>query len=123
MTYVTRVASALEAHLALRNVLLALTAVLEKASVHSALLALTAVMVRKNVQNALKDPSALRDPQFQQNVNLDPMLQLAQQPVPSVMLVAIASMVKFKNVLMAHSVMLGSQSVHHALLALSATVD
>ena len=104
---VTRVATALEAHLALKNVLLALTA----------------VMVRKNVQNALKDPSALRDPQFQQNVNLDPMLQLAQQPVPSVMLVATASMVKFKNVLMAHSVMLGSQSVHHALLALSATVD
>ena len=90
MTYVTRVASALEAHLALRNVLLALTAVLEKASVHSALLALTAVMVRRNVQNALKDPSALRDRQFQQNVNLDPMLQLAQQPVPSVMWVVTA---------------------------------
>jgi hypothetical protein len=48
---------------------------LEKASVHSALLALTAVMVRKNVQNALKDPSALRDRQFQQNVNLDSMLE------------------------------------------------
>ena len=139
VTCVMREASALEAHQSFRSVLLAptaalvrasaptalpaLTAVLEKASVHSALLALTAVMVRKNVQNALKDPSALRDPQFQQNVNLDPMLQLAQQPVPSVMWVVTALKARYRNVLMAHSVMLGSQSVHHALLALSATVD
>jgi len=56
-------------------------------------------------------------------VNLDPMLQLAQQPVPSVMWVVTALKARYKNVLMAHSVMLGSQSVHHALLALSATVD
>ena len=123
MTYVTRVASALEAQLALRNVLLALTAVSEKASVHSALLVLTAVMVRKNAQNALKDPSALRERQFQQNVNLDHMLQLAQQPVPSVMLVATASMVRYRNVLMAHSVMLDIRNVHHAPLAHSVIVD
>ena len=139
VTCVVREASALEAHQPLRNALPAptaalvrasaptalpaLTAVLEKASVHSALLALTAVMVRKNVQNALKDPSALRDRQFQQNVNLDPMLQLAQQPVPSVMWVVTALKARYKNVLMAHSVMLGSRNVHHAPLALSARVD
>jgi hypothetical protein len=39
------------------------------------------------------------------------------------MLVASASMVRYRNVLMAHSVMLDKISVHHALLALSATVD
>jgi hypothetical protein len=38
------------------------------------------------------------------------------------MLVASASMVRYRNVLMAHSVMLDKISVHHALLALSATV-
>ena len=39
------------------------------------------------------------------------------------MLVASASMVRYRNVLMAHSVMLGSRNVHHAPLALSARVD
>ncbi len=123
MRVVTRAAFAWVDHLALRNVLLAPTAVLEKASVQSALLALTAVMDRENVQNALKDPSALRERQFQQNVSLDPMLHLEQQPVLSVMWAATALMVKYKNVRMAHSVMLDSHNVHHALLALSATVD
>ena len=139
VTCVVREASALEARQPLRNVLLAptaalvrasaptalpaLTAVLEKASVHSALLALTAVMVSKNVQNALKDRSALREPQFQQSVNLDPTLELAQQRVSNVMQGASALMAKYKNVQLAHTVTLGSLSVHHVLLALSATVD
>ena len=123
MRSVTRVASALEAHLALRNVLLALTAVSEKASVHSALLVLTAVMDRKNAQNALKDPSALRERQFQQNVNLDHMLQLAQQRVSNVMRGASALMEKYKNVQLAPTVTLGSQSVHHVHLEISVSVD
>jgi hypothetical protein len=39
------------------------------------------------------------------------------------MLVATAMKERYKNVLMARLVMLGSRNVHHAPLALSATVD
>ena len=41
----------------------------------------------------------------------------------NVMQGASALMAKYKNVQLAHTVTLGSQSVHHVLLALSATVD
>jgi hypothetical protein len=50
-------------------------------------------------------------------------VEWARQLVLIVMLVATALMAKYKNVLMAHSVMLGSRNVHHAPLAHSVMVD
>ena len=80
-------------------------------------------MDKRYVQLALKDLPALREPQFQLNVNLDPTLELAQQRVSNVMQGASALMEKSKNVQLAHTVTLGSQSVHHVQLEISVSVD
>ena len=106
---VMRVASARKAPLSCTNVLLVLSAMLDRVSVHS----------------APPDRTASRGPRSPSFVNLDRTVQKARKNVKNVMREAsvLEAHPSLRNVLLALTVMLGRTIVHYAPLAFSVTVD